>query len=109
MSPWRVLLLSLIAILFVASGTARAAQPPTAPSPCHDMAGMSGEPATKDKPPHPDIMPASCCQGCLPNPPLGVALDLRTERPERLVFELRDSRREGLSPPPELGPPRRGA
>jgi hypothetical protein len=106
MSSWRVLLLSLIAVLFVASGTARAALPPSAPPPCHDM---SGGPATQDKPPHPDIMPASCCQGCLPNPPLGVTLSLPAEHPERPTFELRDSRREGLSPPPELGPPRRGA
>lgn len=109
MSPWRVLLLSLIAILFVASGTARAAQPPATPSPCHHMAGMTGAPAPKDKPPHPDIMPASCCQGCLPTPPLGAALAPRAEQPERLTFDLRDSRRDGLSPPPELGPPRRGA
>lgn len=115
MSGCRTLLLALMAMLFAASGIARAAPAPGGePPPCHAMAmaKMDGHAAphpapVKKAPVHPaDMMAMNCCLGCLPEPAaaLGAEAPATTMRP--VAFELGHALLDGLSPPPELGPPR---
>lgn len=109
MSRLRALLLGLIATLFVVSGIARAAPPPTEPSPCHMMAaGMSGmgagHPTPKHQPAQHDMLAMNCCLGCLPS--LAAPITEPDEHPQRIVFDLGQSPLQGRSLVPELGPPR---
>jgi hypothetical protein len=108
MSRVRVLLLCLIATLFVASGIARAAPPPTAPPPCHMMAAMSdmdpGQPTPKHSPIQHDMLAMNCCLGCLPS--LAAPVRAPGQNPERIVFHLSQVPLHGRSLAPELGPPR---
>jgi hypothetical protein len=105
MSRLRALLLCLIATLFVASGIARAA-PPSEPPACHmaatDMG--AGHPAPKHEPAQHDMLAMNCCLGCLPS--LAAPIAVPGERPERIVFDLRQSPLHDRSLVPELGPPR---
>jgi hypothetical protein len=111
MNRLRALLLCLIATLFVASGIARAAPPPTEPPPCHmttaDMSDMgSGHPTPKHGPVQHDMLAMNCCLGCLPS--LVAPIAGPRQQPQRIVFDLRQSPMQGRSLVPELGPPRRG-
>lgn len=106
MSRWRALILALAALLFAASGVARAAPPAGEPAPCHMTIGSAdidaGHP--KSKPAQHDMMAMNCCLGCLPS--LTAPIAAPRERLERIAFDLRLSPLSGLSLAPELGPPR---
>ena len=106
MNRLRALLLCLVATLFVASGIARAAPPPTEPPPCHMTAAEmgAGHPAPKHAPAQHDMLAMNCCLGCLPS--LAAPIAGSRERPRRIVFDLRQPRLQGRSLVPELGPPR---
>lgn len=106
MSRLRALLLCLVATLFVVSGVARAAPPPTAPSPCHMTAAEmgAGRPTPKHAPVQHDMLAMNCCLGCLPS--LAAPIAEPHEQPQRLVFDLRQAPLQGRSLVPELGPPR---
>jgi hypothetical protein len=106
MSRLRALLLGLIAILFVVSGVARAAPPPTEPPPCHMTAAEmgAGHPAPKHAPIQHDMLAMNCCLGCLPS--LAAPIAAPREQPQRIVFDLRLAPLQGRSLAPELGPPR---
>lgn len=106
MTRWRALILALATLLFAVSGVASAAPPPGEPAPCHLAVGMAapevGHP--KPGPVQHDMLAMNCCLGCLPS--LAAPIAAAAERPERMVFDLRQPRLSGRSLPPELGPPR---
>ncbi|HEX5378961.1 MAG TPA: hypothetical protein VFW47_10325 [Phenylobacterium sp.] len=109
MNRLRALLFGLMALLFVASGVARAAPAPGAVPPCHAMADMTSQRHTPaDKAPRPDMLAMNCCLGCLPSQAQATPVAVRTPTPARLAFVVRAPLRDGLALAPELGPPRAG-
>jgi hypothetical protein len=106
MSRLRALLLCLVATLFVVSGVARAAPPPTEPPPCHMTAAAMdpGHPTPKHAPVQHDMLAMNCCLGCLPS--LASSVAAPRAQPRRIVFDLRQAPLQGRSLVPELGPPR---
>lgn len=106
---WRALLLALAAMLFAASGVARAAPTPGSPSPCHATGSMAQHHAPRPEAPAHDMAAMNCCLGCLPDLSPPTPLAAPAQRPLAIAFDLFQPLRDGLSTPPELGPPRAGA
>lgn len=109
MSGWRTLLLALMAMLFAMSGIARAAPAPGGePPPCHAMAmaGMDHQAPKPKAPVRQDMLAMNCCLGCLPERTQAVEAAGLAPIAQPVAFELGHTLLDGLSPPPELGPPR---
>lgn len=106
MKTWRALLLALAAMLFAASGVARAAPAPGSPPPCHAMASTDGRHAPRPEAPAHAMAAMNCCLGCLPSLAAPTPLAAPAQRPVTIVFDLFQPLQDGLSTPPELGPPR---
>ncbi len=109
MTRWRTLFLALMATLFAVSGIARAAPAQGGETPpCHAMAMATMDQQTpKPKTPvRQDMLAMNCCLGCLPE--RAQALETTAPAPviQPVVFEHGEPLLDGLSPPPELGPPR---
>jgi hypothetical protein len=108
MTRWRVLLLALAAMLFAVSGVARAAPTPGSPPPCHAMVQAAQHHAPRPEAPAHDMAAMNCCLGCLPGLAAPTPLAGPAQRPLTIAFDLFQTLQDGLSTPPELGPPRPG-
>lgn len=101
MAVLRLVLVLLAALMFVASGVARAMPPPDTAPPCHEHA-----PARPDDHGKPALAATNCCLGCMPAPqaaaslaPLPLAAVIAVAADPAPILR-------GRSPPPELHPPR---
>ncbi len=108
----RTLMLILLAAVFAVAGPLRALPchaEPTTPPPCHEMAGDMASQAHDTAPAHKsrsDLMPLSCCAGCLPATVRDAAPVLAPSAVVRVAFAPLRQAFAGLSLAPEHGPPR---
>ena len=94
----RILLLSLIAVVFAVSGTARAMPMPAGEPPCHEA------PAAPEKQ-KPAQVAVNCCAGCMPAPS-EVAVVLAVISAQPTAYAVVDTAGEGRLTAPEPDPPR---
>lgn len=94
----RTLVLTLIAVLFAASGMARPALAEVTPSPCHEA------PVHHDKS-TPIQAAMTCCIGCMPAPTDAVVV-LTSVAAERPAYDHPVSGLEGRMTAPDPDPPR---